>query len=239
MRKVDFKALEQELSRMEGQATASATNFPAGSFVRDPVKGSQIQVYGLDDATSGQSLPTVVCIGGNYSQAKTTVPRDSRFGSMVLDDLASCRSNLRKAFDHYGGAAARWVGACAASSATIPIPKEGHFHLIMTNFCIWITEESWQNIGAQVRADLLENNVLFSGRGTQPGEWEHLKALREILREREVIWVGHGIHCEVSALFRQFMRGESAHWLLMPNLAFYYDYTNWNLLKGIPETNRA
>jgi hypothetical protein len=59
--------------------------------------------------------------------------------------------------------------------------------------------------------------------------WLHLtelaKKLHKKLQKEDVIWVGHGMHCEVFALFRQFMRSmPGAPWILMPNLSYYYDY---------------
>lgn len=241
MKPCDFDWLQDALRTLEQQTLAIPLgDFPSASFIRDAGVGSQIQGYGLDKSTSGQSLPLVICIGGNYSQAKTVVPRDFRCSdSSVLDDLTTCRSNLRKGLDHYAGARSTWASACAASSSTIRLPIDGAFHLVMTNFCLWITRQSWQNLGSQVRADLLENNVPHNGKGTGPGQWEHLISLRKVVSEYEVTWVGHGIHSEVFALFRQFMRNQDAPWLLMPNLAFYYDYANWNLLKGIPDAHQA
>ena len=238
MRKITHSALHGILAKLEPMAVAPPTlDFPSHRAIRLPAQGSQIQVYGLDRGYSVKDfeLPVVVAIGGNYTQAKAQVPRDNKppFIPPVADDLNACRTYLKTGFDHYSLRRQRWFGNCVGSSTEISLFEDDGFHLVMTNLCLWITKNSWQNIGSAFRTDLLQNNPFFGGRPSSPGQWAHLTALAYELRNCDVIWIGHGIHSEVFALFRLFMRSlVNPDWLLMPNLAYHYDYNAWNLLKG-------
>jgi hypothetical protein len=198
-------------------------------------------VFGVDSTTKEQdnALPVVVAIGGNYTQSANAVPRDSNsLGFEVEENLLPCRINLKAGLEHYRNNTAKWVGNCVASQSNLKVPNENAFHLVMTNFCIWITKDSWQNIGTSTRAQLSEINPPFNSLPTYPGAWSHLEALYTELKDVQIVWIGHGIHSEVFSHFRQFMRSKrNSNWLLMPNLAYWYDYAKWNHLKQCPDGN--
>jgi len=94
----------------------------------------------------------------------------------------------------------------------------------MTNFSVWITKVSWQNIDEHKRADLLQNNPLGTP-GSGLVRWAHLDDLIGELRSNDesVLWIGHSIHAEIFALFRQYVALMGLQpWLLLPNLGFKY-----------------
>ena len=247
MKGITYSALRGILAALEPLAIAPPASvpqsFPSYKAVRQPTQGSQVQAYGLDRQCSANDLelPVVVAVGGNYTQAKARVPRDNKpplFTPPVEDDLRICRAYLKMGFKHFDLHRPRWFENCVASSTTLPFFRDDGFHLVMTNLCLWITRNAWQNIGSAFRADLLENNPFLGGNPTSPGQWAHLTALAYALRNCDVIWVGHGMHSEVFAIFRLFMRSlVNPDWLLLPNLAYHYDYNAWNLLKGNTEEN--
>lgn len=215
--------LLQGLERMIPCSTP--THFSSISEVITP---PNVQVYGLDTFTHKLNLPTIViAIGSNYTQGSTSFPRKTAPSLYpVEDDLNKCRTNFLNGYNAYKNALKLWVDNCAASSAGITMKDT--FHFVMTNFCLWITKKSWQNIPENKRTDLLRNNppsTQTKSGSPPPGDWQHLLDLANALKEENVIWVGHGIHCEVFALFRQFMgQQKKQQWLLMPNLAFHYKY---------------
>lgn len=229
---IKFDELRKRLESIEaGVASPALPTLPASQAIRDASGGAQVQLCGLDRNRVEKPLPVVIAVGGNYTQAKTVVPRDLTPPHGVLDDLAACRKNLSTALQVYNTHKHLWWENSAASHSVLSPPKE--FHLVMTNFCLWITKNSWQNTGAATRTALLECNPLFNNKSTLPGDWAHLIALRDALAGIDVLWVGHGIHCEVFALFRQFMREvPGQRWLLLPNLAYHYNYADWHFLKG-------
>jgi len=218
---IQYNDLRVVLEELESQISATrATGFPSAGEVR---QGSPVQGFGLDKSTEhDEPLPIVVAVGGNYTQAKSEIPRDgTRSGSMVEDDLAPCRRNLTRGIANYLANRQLWQDRCLASSAKLHPPSR--FHFVMTNFCLWITNESWQNIRPSSRADLLENNPAIGVKSSATGCCAHLNELAERLKGEDLLWVGHGMHCEVYALVRQFARClPNTQWMLMPNLAFYY-----------------
>lgn len=194
---------------------------------------SQIQVCGLDkpdNSHSEEPLPVVIAIGANYTQGLNEAPRDYNPPYGTEEDLNKWRNLTDAGLKHYGTAPNQrtWYDASVASSNKIAIPKAYHF--VMTNFCLWITENSWQDVRPSRRADLLANNPqAVSGKSTAPGSWWHLQELANALEENQVttLWVGHGSDCEVFALFRQFVTTLSTpDWLLLPNVSRPYAYDN-------------
>jgi hypothetical protein len=91
--------------------------------------------------------------------------------SIVEDDLRTWpfyRKQIQAGFASYKTNPTLWKNQSAASSSSLNPPEEYHF--VMTNFCLWITSDSWLDIGAYLRADLLENNPSFKGSHTRsPG----------------------------------------------------------------------
>lgn len=232
--------LHKLLLDLENQvATPSASAFPPGGLVR--TKMAPVQVFALHQPGAWKSLsnqnktpedhspPIVVAVGGNYTQAKESVPRDWQDPPPeVLDDLSNCKQHFAEGLNEYLKIAnpRKWFDLCAASSASIALGTDYHF--VMTNFCLWITNDSWQNMTPQARARLLVSNPPFGAIHAPAGIWPHLDALANALKGQKALWVAHGKDCEVFALFRQWIaRYPNQDWLLLPNLAFHYRWDVW------------
>jgi hypothetical protein len=227
---IHYTELRDLLARLEGKIIFSqAAGFRSSAEVRR--NKSPVQAYALDEFTNGKRNPVVVAIGGNYTQDTVDTPREQyNFPNAVEADLSSNRRCLEKGFECCKKKIAIWEDKCAINSQSFIIPTE--FHFVMTNFCIWITKRSWQKTSPQARTDLLENNPPLGSKSTAPGDWAHLAELVNDLDSVDVVWVGHGMHCEVFALFRQFIRSARiAKWMLLPNLAYNYNYDKWTFLK--------
>jgi hypothetical protein len=227
---IAYDQLRLTLEKLEAGIPGSV---PTRSFFSEEVRTerSPVQGYVLDTSTAKKQLPVLVAIGSNYTQGVQRTPRDFLGrANAVENQLDGCRRSLANALADYARRGALWEAKGAAASATLAIPED--CHLVLTNFCLWITKRLWQRIRPQTRADLLANNPPLRGKPTTPGQWAHLTELAAALAGHEVVWVGHGIQCEVFALFRQFISSvPGARWLLTPDLAFHYDYTNWDFLR--------
>lgn len=221
---IGYTRLLAKLTALEGQVPGSpASRFRSAGYVR--TTKPPVQAYGLDRLTKTVEggLPVIVAIGGNYTQRNEPVPRDAG-PSLVEDDLQKWRNNLKTARLDYVARKSYWSNKCAVSPRLPVFPE--NFHFVMTNFCLWITkDECWQDLRPEIRADLLDNNPPFGGKSTTPSTWAHLAALAETLKKADVTWIAHGIHCEIFALFRQFMRSiNDDRWILLPNLSRPYNY---------------
>lgn len=233
--KMTYSQLETDLNKLENQV--KVPNSPTKLLGVRNNGLSQVQAFALhspkwpDPGT--EELPVVVTIGANYAQKNENVPRDYALKSPPLispppgvrDDVSRCRTQLDDGIKAYKSNKGLWFDQKAASSLSLSIPED--FHLVMTNFCIWITNESWLDVRAQVRANLLVENPLFNGCPvTGNGNWPHLDALAVALKnyKQPVLWVGHGLDSEVFALFRLWAkkRGDIENWLLLPNLSRPY-----------------
>lgn len=227
---LQYEKLRDLLKGLERQIPAcEASEFWAAAQVR--TNRSPVQGYALDESAGGGCKPVVVAVGGNYTQDKVDTPRDQFHTADVVEaDLKTNRRLLGKSFDSYNSNKALWERKCAAKTRNVITPHE--FHFVMTNFCIWITRRSWQKTSPHARADLLENNPPLGKKSTVPGRSAHLTELAAALDGVSVLWVAHGMHCEVFALFRQFLRSlPNAQWILVPNLAYHYDYNQWTFLR--------
>jgi hypothetical protein len=177
-----------------------------------------------------QDLPVVVAVGANYGQGLDSVPRDNYYKnpikspSMVEASLGTCENNLRDGLKACGNCSADWYILQATSSANLRIPEK--FYFVMTNFCIWITDVSWQSNPSNIRASLLVGNPAFSGQiPSACGDWPHLEALAAGLyaHQTNVLWVGHGLGGEVFALLRLWnKKHDIGDWILLPNLSHRY-----------------
>jgi len=201
--------------------------FPAACCIRRTL--SAVQAFGLDDSSQtppapNLSLPIIVAIGANYTQGTTPVPRKSQSSFDVEDNLSSCRSIINLGLSHYKKNRQQWHRASVTSSPSINVPDR--YHLLMTNFCLWITNDFWTKIPPSRRADLLVNNpTTITGQSTAPGSWYHLDELARCLKDIKVLWIGHGMRSEVFALFRQFMQQlEKPNWILLPNVSRGYKF---------------
>jgi len=229
---MDYTALHNHLKMLESLVNPPSP--PPGpssgalSCIRNNGK-AKVQGFGLDSSTSqAGELPVVIAVGANYTQGKEMAPRDRQASSIVEDpSLEVCRTSLDAGLKLYNSCHAFWIQRGAAS-ASKPSP-EVNYHLVMTNFCLWITDKSWQKTEAHLRVDLLENNPAFGSSPVCSPNWIHLTKLNKHLLEvdeyHKPLWVAHGIHCEVFSLFRAFVRkAKIENWLLMPNLSYPYRY---------------
>ncbi len=213
---IAYDDLKRILEDLEKRLPLPSGAYPKG--VRST--STAVQAFGLCDKTKGQTLPVIVVIGANYTQGAVNCPRDAP-PNLVEDGLTTTRANLLQALTAYSAGRRVWNDFHAASSATIHPPND--FHLVLSNFCLWITDQSWQNLSPNVRANLLEQNPPFSRRSTAPGSWHHLQSLASALHDLKAIWVAQGMHCEVFSLFRQLVRTmPHLDWLLVPNLSHPY-----------------
>ena len=226
---IHFTRLEQILQDLEKKVSSSLRSFPSAFEVRNNGK-SAVQGFVVDDSTSGQELPVVIAVGANYTQSEEKTPRDVFGHGCVSAKLKSWRTWLDRGFADYRKNPSLWVKRCAAPSHCVPVPPPGEYHLVMTNFCLWITKRNWSAIQAQIRADLLQNNAVFAGGPSSAPDWPHLKDLHNDLPGS--LWVGHGSRTEVFTLFRQFIdKQNNTPWLLTPNVSFHYDYGKWAFLR--------
>jgi hypothetical protein len=226
---IHYTPLEQILQDLETKVLPARRMFPSAFEVRDNGK-STVQGFVLDDSTSDQELPVVIAVGANYTQNNEFTPRDVIGSGDVRAKLKSWRTWLDRGFADYRKNPSLWVKRCAAPSLSLPVPPPGKYHLVMTNFCLWITRRNWSAIQAQIRADLLQNNAHFAVRPSVAPDWPHLQDLHNKLPDS--LWVGHGSRTEVFTLFRQFVdKQNNTPWLLTPNVSFHYDYGKWAFLR--------
>ncbi|MFO0857036.1 MAG: hypothetical protein U0640_06725 [Phycisphaerales bacterium] len=230
----NYAWLKSQLESVEGRVTPPASmTFPGAECVRDTHTefGDNIQTVALDPTTrtSGADLPVVVLIGANYTQNKQPIPRTTASQNRVEEKtMSNCRMNLIESFEHY-----QLNQDCWASPETKMAPSEkvrlpsldgtGAFHLVLTNFCLWITTETWLHPSLNgKRASLLKNNPLLDSK-PNPGESAmHIHALADVLKEKTVLWVGHGIDKRsfVEPLFRQWIRTRQiSEWFFLSNLS--------------------
>jgi hypothetical protein len=195
-----------------------------GVLVRNIPARTPVQAYGLSKHTAETTkpLPIVVAVGINYSQGGMACPRDGGRSARVVDGLGNCRNKTKEALSEYRKFGRQWADTGCASSPTIDVPNGDDFHLVMTNFCLWVTNKSWADHTPEEKRILLLNNPSFDGQPTCSPNWAHLSSLDRKLRQYEVVWVPHGILGEVPELFRDFAASNGANWILAPNLSRPY-----------------
>ncbi len=222
-----YHELKLILQYLENQVSVGTSGFR--SYFEVSPMSNPIRAFALDTTTSQENkpLPVVITIGGNYTQDPDPVPPGLPNPAGVEEDLKYWRGWLQCGFDDYLDVNNQqtWVKRCAASALNLPIPDPGEYHLVMTNFCLWITRRRWSKIQSQIRADLLQSNANFMGALSVAPNWPHLGELRQKTGGTKPLWVGHGNQSEIFALFRQFIdQDKSTPWLLMPNVSNPYNY---------------
>ncbi len=191
----------------------------------DPrMANNQIQFFSVEAAPPPYEgdLPIVIGIGANYAQEKASshIWREPYIkgpqGQICVEDKTSpspMRKHLDATFRAYDADRPAWVDRCIASSAQIPIPKG--YILIATNFCPFITYESWAKYKEQYRANLLKHSRFG---------FPHLDSLLLALSQEGVnvhLFVGHYLECEVPTLFRMWVeRNALEPWMLTRNLGW-------------------
>ena len=229
-----YSKLKSLLENLEGQVKVPTPPdpisvrpriFPIPIGVRCP-----IQVFALHLEEMDETLPIVVSVGANYTQGTNSCPRDIDPKSPgVVQGLQGEKTKLHGGLEAYRKDPVNWYKYSLASSPSLltNYDKNYDFHLVMTNFCAWITDDYWQDVETCLRANLLVSNPPFNG-NTSTSDWLHLDALADALEEKKqpVLWVGHGMGSEVFALFRLWVEKRKIDkWILLPNLSTYpYDY---------------
>jgi hypothetical protein len=185
--------------------------------------GTPIQAYALDERTRGEDAEVIVVVGANYTQGIQICPRDRvQEGVSVEDRLGHCRAFLKRAIDAYRTDSVRWHAMGCASAPDLD-PQQERFHLVMTNFCPWITTDRWLDIPLNDRADLLAASRDSTG-STPLGDWPHLSRLAAQLEQAmPMLWVAHGLNSEVFDCFASALGTlRPQGWLMTPNLSYPY-----------------
>ena len=200
--------------------------------------GGNCQFFGLDSTTSNtkSDFPVVVAIGANYTQDGVTLPSGGtgvvlKSPPWVEEQLTSCRKNFINGLVAYHSNVNDWQNL-AAAGPNMPTCIE-NFHLVMTNFCPWITQlagasvsGNWDALSGSVQAELLTNRASLSSGGFAQ-VFGHLNALYgELSQSESVYWCAHGIHSGVFPLFRLWQSSQSCRlkerWILLNNLSRQY-----------------
>ena len=188
----------------------------------EKITTGRVRFLVLDSSTqnSDSAEETVVCVGANYTQGTEENPSDPA----VEESNPQMRSNLKRGFEDFVKNQSVWKTRNHAADSLhleTPISRDGNYHLVIANFCPFITSERGQELFESERACLLN--------------WDHwsFKHLDQLCSELHrlrlnPVWVGHGLHSEIPCLFRQFQsRKLIARWLVMPNLSYWYNYSKW------------
>jgi hypothetical protein len=195
------------------------------------VRGSRspVQAYGLSQFTKGRDLPIIVAVGINYTQGEVVCPRKQPGMVEVEDKLTNQRRFVKKALEAYEKHKLQWAEKQRASSSALEPPVGENFHLVMTNFCLWITNKRWfdRDVSDNDRELLLENNPLFDGKPTRGSDWPHLDQLANELSDEALLWIPHGLGGGSNGphtLFKDFCSNHhSMNWIMTPNLSFPYN----------------
>jgi hypothetical protein len=203
-----------------------------------PMCNGQIQFASVENAPGvdgDTDLPVVVGVGINYWQepllhsafdphlgvdpngrprVEDTPAPASKPGGLTAPHAAGgsvMRQMVNMTLDSYYSDPEAWTVRQLASSPNISLPSRGNYSylLLATNFCPFLTFESWQDYWEPYRAAWL--SVLG-------GEFVHLDDLRALLPDG-FLWVAHNIGSEVPVLFRLWQtRRCLRNWLLTYNL---------------------
>jgi hypothetical protein len=224
-----LRALESRVSDVRPQQSG------LDALVRNIPQRTPVQAFGLSRHTENKNPDrVVVAVGINYTQGPMRCPRDGLHRNApdkaaVVDGLGGHRSLVTRAFDAYRNSPGEWARNGCASSAAVDVPSGDNFHLVMTNFCLWITNDAWADLARtseSSKVQLLTNNPLFDGETTGAPGWPHLTRLAEELRQEDTVWVPHGITGDVPQLFFDFVATRPGMgWIVAPNLSRPYNYS--------------
>jgi hypothetical protein len=241
-----YNDLHKTLRKLESRISgARPQQIALDALVRNIPDRTPVQGFGLSRHTQereGDDLTVIVAVGINYTQGKMKCPRDGLRNAppdpeAVVDGLGYHRNSVEKLFNAYRKSREEWANNRCASSAAIDVPRNKDFHLVMTNFCLWITNDAWAELkrkNENLKEELLRNNPLFNGKSAGPPAWSHLSHLAEELHQAKAIqiWVPHGIgiDSDVPPLFFKFSElvtktGKAIDWIFAPNLSRPFDYS--------------
>ena len=234
---MNFSALKNALERLEASFQGNQFHDPSGvpSGKAIYAGNANVQFFGLDQSLAPQNdAPIVVVIGINYSQMNPAKPTQQLLplrGSntnvaAVCTRWGAERGRLDLCFKHYAGNPCLWVANGLASTSSIPVPPKGDYLLAATNFCGWITNEKWTQLGAAYGSGV-PWDILANPPHKKQNVFDHLDQLATTLTECELptIWVGHGLTSEAGCLARLFFqKGAIERWLLVPNLSSWHQF---------------
>ena len=179
------------------------------------------QYFVLDSGTSKTEtdLPVVVTIGVNYSQGANALPHCGIWPA--VEQTTNCRKSvenqIKSAWRNDGE---NWskTGFRAAVFSEI---QEADFHLVITNFSLWISKVKYGSLSHMDGAKLLHDYDLGSN-AVSFGQWQHLAKLKESLESHIVHWVGHTLDSPLPLLFYSFLRSHNItrNWILTGNLSW-------------------
>lgn len=199
--------------------------------------GGNCQFFALDTTTAANAheLPVVIAVGANYTQNTQQLPSQPPSSPLsaqpcIEESLTSCRTQLKNGLTAYSSKFQDWQQLAAAG---INMTDLKEFHLVMTNFCPWVTDNAgyatsgnWDALSASVQAELLTNALNHQNSG-----FVHLDALLSVLNgDENVYWCAHGLHSGVFPLFRMWQRSRQCQlgerWILLNNLSRRYGSYN-------------
>ena len=96
-------------------------------------------------------------------------------------------------------------GSTAVNTNWGHLPGDGDYHMVMTNFCPFITTLKWGDLrdkGDGVAETLLDYGIWLN----------HITALREKLGSNVILWIGHGNFDVYYRFFTYVIRGQSARY---------------------------
>lgn len=212
-----------------------------GAHIRMPPSayGGNCQFFALDTTTAANDpeLPVVIAVGANYTQGRQHLPSEPKSSPLVAppwieEPLISCRNQLINGLAAYTSQYKIWQDLAAAG---IKMPTDlKKFHLVMTNFCPWVTDKAagyatsgnWDALSASVQAELLTNALSHQNSAS-----DHLDdLLSELNGDENVYWCAHGLHSGVFPLFRMWQRSRQCQlgerWILLNNLSRRYGSYN-------------
>jgi len=233
--------LEDLLVQLESHYRGTLPS-PSGNAAKAFFPGpNNQQFFALDELTYPDDRPLVITLGANYTQGpspelpKANKRKSISSGTFVSAPLNNERHRLDKCLDHFNTNGQVWFDNGLAASPTIPMPQTQDeenfsFHMVMTNFCGWITQEKWsilnEDFGRMVTLELLFESS---------GVFQHLDDLvNKLTTERPVLWVAHGLDCEVPSLARYFFRKHGIeNWIITPNLGSWRKIIRMNTINTL------
>ncbi len=238
-----YNQLEKVLEQLELTSRGSLS-LPTGNAARAVLSGpNNEQYFALDNLTHPNDLPVIVTLGANYTQGLTALLPGKHMcispgtPPFVSDRLNNDRRRLVRCLDDFKnpGNGQVWFDNGLASSPTIAMPhkidtEDLSFHMVMTNFCGWITEKKWsvlnEDFGRMVTLKLLSESS---------GTFQHLDNLvKQIAAECPVLWVAHGLDSEVPSLARCFFQKHGIeNWIIAPNLGSWREIIRKNTINGL------
>ena len=236
--------LEDLLVQLESHYRGSLLN-PSGNAAKAVFPGpNNQQFFALDELTyPADDRPLVITLGANYTQVPPkggapNLPHKNQCKTLqnppyVSHHLKDERRRLVKCLDHFNNHRQEWFDNGLAASLNIVTPSnqdDGYpsFHMVMTNFCGWITMKEWSVLNKHF-GRMITLKILFES----SREFQHLDDLVERLKKahQPVLWVAHGLDSEVPPLARRFFNDHKIEeWIITPNLGSWREIILMNTI---------